>query len=73
MTSDMEILRLYRQWSEEFYAAGFLSPTEETVREFREWLRQGPTTEEERELSLYEVTMLEEYHRQEQKSLERTE
>jgi hypothetical protein len=61
----MEIIRLYRQWSEDFYAAGFLIPCEETVREFREWLRLKPSREAERALEPYEAEMLAEYHRQE--------
>lgn len=59
--SDQEIVWLYRWWSEEFYAAGFISPSEETVRSFRKWLRNSP----KEKLEDYEREMIEIFNRQE--------
>ena len=39
-SEELEILEAYRGWSEDFYAAGFLSPSPETVREFIEFRKQ---------------------------------
>ena len=36
--TDAEILMLYSIWSEEHYAAGFMSPTKGTVKQFKDWL-----------------------------------
>jgi len=66
--TDRQILQLYSEWSEDAYAAGFISPSEETVRRFREWLK-GPRAREDLEdkpLEDYEVEMLEIFKRQEQ-------
>ena len=63
---DKEILALYSQWSEEYYCAGFLHPSPEVVKAFREWLNNP------RKLDLkpiqydYEIEMLEEFHKQEE-------
>lgn len=60
MTDDL-LLLLYREWSEEFYAAGFMHPDRESVAEFRQWLGTRTLTP----LEDYELEMLKEYHRQE--------
>lgn len=36
--TDGEVIALYSFWSEEFYAAGWMSPDPGTVKQFREWL-----------------------------------
>ena len=36
--TDAELLKLYSIWSEEHYAASFMSPTKETVKRFKAWL-----------------------------------
>jgi len=64
--TDSEILSLYSQWGEEYYCAGFLSPSSEAVKDFRQWLNDP------RKLYLkpvqydYEKEMLEEFHKQEE-------
>ena len=35
--TDRQLVMAYRAWSEEFYAASFLSPDEHTVRSFMKW------------------------------------
>ena len=64
--TDSEILRLYGQWSEDYYCAGFLNPSPETVTEFRTWLEnldERDFTEEP--IQVYEQEMLKEFHNQE--------
>ena len=67
--TDDQLLQLYSLWSEECYCAGFLSPDEHSVKEFREWLygysRDKHTT---RKLENYELEFLEEFRRQENES-----
>jgi len=36
--TDKEIIDLYSSWSEDFYCAGFLNPSHETIKKFRNWL-----------------------------------
>lgn len=57
-----ELLLLYSVWSEEFYCAGFMVPSSDTVEQFRNWLdvRGGAN----RDVEDYEQEMLDEYHRQ---------
>ena len=63
---DMEALRmantllLYRQWSEETWAAGFIYPSKSMVLQFREWLK-----EVQEEMDDYEAEMLVECAKQE--------
>jgi len=65
MITDEELLSLYSQWSEEYYCAGFLHPSPESIKGFRKWLNDP------RKLYLrtvqydYERDMLEEFHKQE--------
>ncbi len=63
--SDAKLIALYREWSDETYAAGFYGATEHSVRRFRGWLQ---ITEPER-VNLppldYEQDMLDEYRKQE--------
>ena len=62
--TDEEILSLYSQWSEEYYCAGFLCASPETVSAFRKWLNDP------RKLYLkpiqydYEREMLDEFYKQ---------
>jgi len=62
--TDFEILALYSQWSEDYYCAGFLHPSPETVREFRTWLNTRQSVQ-----TVYEIEMLKEFHKQ-NKSIE---
>lgn len=68
--SNEELLGLYSRWSEEYWAAGFMSPDPHTVRDFRIWLH-NPKRDQwlrgvGRDLHDYEVQMLEEFKRQEE-------
>ena len=57
--TDYQVVQLYRVWSEDAYCAGFMSPSEGTVKSFREWLK-GPKAREddpERNLVDYEEEM----------------
>ncbi len=59
---DEELLRLYAQWSELAYCAGFIVPRPRFVREFRDWLahrKPSPLSDGDRE-------MLAEFRRQEE-------
>ena len=66
--SDQGILELYSFWSEDRYCAGFMHPHEDTVREFREWLRELKFTGSG-DLQDYEQEMLEEFYRQEKEDV----
>ena len=60
--TDGHLLLLFSEWSEDTLAASFQDPTPNTVRRFREWLRnQGPQPPMED----FERTMIAEYRRQE--------
>ena len=61
LTPDEQIIMLYEKWSEEIYAAGFMSPHPRFVEEFRGWL----ITRGQRNREGSETAMLEEYKRQE--------
>ena len=54
------LLELYGVWSEEVYAAGFMSADADTVASFREWLKQRPLVATED----YEKKMMAEFKRQ---------
>lgn len=55
--NDALALAAYEAWSEETYAAGFMAPTGELVRAFREWLgrRQGTEDYEAEMLALWRI------------------
>ena len=59
--TDAMLLLMYERWSEQFYAASFMDPSEHTVQQFRKWLaiyeELGPSED-------YEHAMLAEYRRQ---------
>ena len=61
---DADVLTYYREFSEEFYAAGFHSAGEQAVKWFREWLVQK-LAEQTQPIEDYEQVMLDEFHRQE--------
>ncbi len=65
--TDVEVIRLYEEWSEENYAAGFMSSTPTLVQHFRDWLAARPA-DTGRSLRLYEAEVLAEYRRQEPSS-----
>jgi len=67
---EKEILALYSIWSEEYYCAGFLTPSPETVKEFRKWLDNPNEIWKKEPIHGYEREMLQEFHRQEQKESE---
>lgn len=54
MYTDRELVLLYRQWSEETWAAGFMRASEDTVREFIQWLK----VELEKPVETYESDMI---------------
>ena len=60
--TDDRLIELYRLWSEENWAASFMSPSEDIVKRFREWLFLRRANEVHWEP--YENEMLVEYHRQ---------
>ena len=62
--TDIELVRLYEEWSEEAYAAGFMVPDAHSVQQFRGWLHWRDK-QPLRELHDYETEMLAEYRRQE--------
>ena len=57
--TNMEIVRLYREWSEGFWAAGFMEVTPEGLTDFMKWaaieVRQAPFRD-------YELDLLEKFH-----------
>ena len=63
MRTDAELLALYRAWSEDFYAASFLTPSPGTVASFRGWLKAQDR--EHKPLDEYEKRFLWQYHSQE--------
>lgn len=67
LTSDEQIIMLYRVWSEESYAASFMGTGRggnyyDLVKQFRGWLTAGWHQGERED---YETAMLEEYRKQE--------
>ena len=57
--NDQLLIELYRRFSDELYAAGFMSLGEGTLKQFERWLRSevvNPTTE--RQLADYELEAL---------------
>lgn len=62
--SEQGLIQLYRLWSEEFFAASFISPSSETVKIFRKWVKH---LEEDSKTHLedYEKNMIMEYYKQE--------
>ncbi len=58
------ILLLYREWSEETYAASFMSPSKDTVSAFTQWLENR----KQFGLEQYELDMLAEYNKQKAES-----
>ena len=62
--SDAEIVRLYREYSEACWCAGFMASSPLIVGEFRGWLAKKQA-KPKREPNPYETEMLAEYHRQE--------
>ena len=52
--TDREIVLLYREWSEECYAASFMSP-EPGLKQFVKWLKQ------ERPFEDYELELVRQY------------
>ena len=44
--TDREIVLLYREWSEEFYAASWMAPSQGTTQHFIEWLQRQPSLDE---------------------------
>ena len=66
--TDWQLVELYRQWSEDHYAAGFIAPSKQNVRHFREWLHNPLRTRAEtqdRKMYAYETEMLDEFKAQE--------
>lgn len=68
--TEWEIMLLYREWSEASYC-GFIVPSTETVKEFRNELHLNETDDAEpyRELYDYEMRMLQEFKKQEKEDL----
>ena len=62
------LIMLYRQWSEDYYAASFMDPTEATVRQFMHWLEGR--LQSQTELGPYEKKFLQIYHRLNAESIE---
>ena len=61
-----ELIDLYRQWSDEKWCAGFMSPYPDTVRDFRTWLHSPDFQESVVSIiTEYEFEMLEEFRKQE--------
>ncbi len=58
--SERSLIRLYREWSERNWAAGFMEPAPDIVRAFRANLI-AKEPEPEREFTDYERRFLEEY------------
>ncbi len=65
LLTDDRLIEMYRLWSEENWAASFMSPSKEMVERFRKWLFQRINEHHPRDS--YEDEMLVEYHRQEAK------
>jgi hypothetical protein len=61
---DGELVALYSEWSEERYCAGFMHPSEETVKEFREELPDIIAKKMSTAFKWYERQFLIEYKRQ---------
>ena len=61
--TDGRIIELYGLWSEHHWAAGFMKPDPDVVREFRGWLADRPEWNADTAPD-YEVRMITEFHRQ---------
>lgn len=61
-SADQWLLRLYADWSEETWRAGFMSPSALMIEQFREWLAADFADEMSRPLESYEAEMLRLYH-----------
>ena len=59
---DGVLLALYRNWSEEFYCASFITPSKDNVEAFRRWL--GGLTKPAIHYEDYELEFLKEYQQQ---------
>jgi len=70
--TDKEIIDLYSSWSEDFYCAGFLNPSHETIKKFRNWLNTPKQQNWNKCIPYfdYEQEMLNEFHKQEQEEKE---
>jgi hypothetical protein len=62
--TNYELVALYREWSEDRYCAGFMDPTEATVKEFREELPDIIAKLLLTAFEPYERNFLREYRRQ---------
>lgn len=65
--TDRQLIQLYSQWSEDAYCAGFISPSESHVKQFRRWLKgpKPPNWDTDAPLADYEKEMVEIFRRQE--------
>jgi hypothetical protein len=55
--TDDELIRLYSEYSEEYYAAGFMSPAPSILQSFMRWLERRE--EQPHERTWYETEFLE--------------
>jgi hypothetical protein len=62
--SDAQLLRVYSAWSEGTYCAGFMDPSEETVKQFIDALPELIADEMARPIESYEREFLDEFRRQ---------
>ena len=58
------LIHLYERWSGEFYAAQFIDPSQDNVKDFMAWIK-GESYHSVQEHTDYEQAMLDEYERQE--------
>ena len=63
--TDIDLITLYREWSERTWAAGFIEPTRHNVRCFRKYLL-ARKPEPEHDILEYEQRFIDEYNQQEQ-------
>lgn len=60
---EANLIEEYRMWSEDHYAAGFMGPSESTVREFMNWQRHKNEPAQRVRMWDYEETMVDTYRR----------
>ena|SRR3990167_162817 len=65
--ADRIILAAYCKWSEDFFAATFMTPTPYFVQQFRQWFHKQPFHPPAPSEN-YEIEMIREFHKQEGES-----
>lgn len=63
--TDIDLINLYREWSERTWAAGFVEPTQINVESFRQYLTQRKPEFFRYDILEYEQRFIDEFNKQE--------